>query len=110
MLNPWLSLPFQAARLGWETQTIVLGELMRIAGARTDRKPASALDTIKMAPLAEDRGGLGHTDARLEKLLLRVLPAPDRVSHARAVRRGGGVTPTQYMWQLFITCQAPSRD
>ena len=61
MLNPWLSLPFQAARLGWETQTIVLGELMRIAGARTDQKPASALDTIKMAPLAEDRGAVAAT-------------------------------------------------
>jgi hypothetical protein len=58
MLNPWLSLPFQAARLGWETQTIVVDQLMRIAGASTDRKPASALDTKKMAPLAEDRGAV----------------------------------------------------
>ena len=58
MLNPWLSLPFQAARLGWETQTILVDQLMRIAGASTDRKSASALDTIKMAPLAEDRGAV----------------------------------------------------
>jgi hypothetical protein len=56
--NPWLSLPFQAVRLGWETQTVVVDQLMRIAGARTDRKPASALDTIKKAPLAEDRGAV----------------------------------------------------
>jgi len=56
MLNSWLSLSFQAARLGWETQTIVVDQLMRIAGATTsDRKAAGALDTINMAPLAEDR-------------------------------------------------------
>jgi hypothetical protein len=61
MLNPWLSLPFQAARLGWETQTIMVDQLMRIAGASTERKPASALDTIKTAPLAEDRGAVAAT-------------------------------------------------
>jgi hypothetical protein len=60
-LNPWLWLPFQAARLGWETQTIVVDQLMRIAGASTDRKPASAWDTIKMTPLAEDRGAVAAT-------------------------------------------------
>jgi hypothetical protein len=56
MFNPWLSLPFQAARLGWETQTIVVDQLMRIAGMSTaDRKAAGALDTEEMIPLAEDR-------------------------------------------------------
>ena len=61
MLNPWLSLPFQAARFGWETQTIVIDQLMRIAGVSSDRKPANALDTIKMAPLAEDQGAVAAT-------------------------------------------------
>ena len=60
MLNPWLSFPFQAARLGWETQTIVVDQLMRIAGASTDRKSAS-VDTIELAPLAEDRGAVAAT-------------------------------------------------
>jgi hypothetical protein len=59
MLNPWLSLPFQAARLGWETQTIVVDQLMRIAGMSTaDRKAAGALDTEEMIPLAEDRAAV----------------------------------------------------
>jgi hypothetical protein len=56
MLNPWFSFPFQAARLGWETQTIVVDQLMRIAGMSTsDRKAAGTLDTKEMIPLAEDR-------------------------------------------------------
>jgi hypothetical protein len=56
MFNPWLSLPFQAARLGWETQTIMAGQLMRIAGMSTsDRKAAGALNTKEIIPLAEDR-------------------------------------------------------
>jgi hypothetical protein len=56
MLNPWLSFSFQTARLGWETQTIVMDQLMRIAGASiSDRKAAGALDTKGMIPLAEDR-------------------------------------------------------
>lgn len=60
-MNPWLSLPFQAARLGWETQTIMVDQLMRIAGVSTHRRPASALDTKKTAPLAEDRGAVAAT-------------------------------------------------
>jgi hypothetical protein len=56
MLNPWLSLPFQAARLGWETQTIVVEQLMRIVGTSTpDPKAACALDTKEMIPPTEDR-------------------------------------------------------
>jgi len=48
MLNPWLSLSFQAARLGWETQTIVVDQLLRMAGtSNSDRKVAGALDTIE---------------------------------------------------------------
>jgi hypothetical protein len=55
MLNPWLTLPFQAVRLGWQTQTIVVDQLMRIAGISTsDRKMTGGLDT-KEIPLAEDR-------------------------------------------------------
>ena len=41
MLNPWLTLPFQAVRLGWETQSILADQMMRLAGLGTsDRKPA----------------------------------------------------------------------
>jgi hypothetical protein len=56
MLNPWLSLSFQAARLGWETEATVVDQLMRIAGVGTsDRKAAGSVDTNKMAPAEEDR-------------------------------------------------------
>jgi hypothetical protein len=53
MLNPWLSLSFQAVRLGWETQTIVVDQLLRMAGTSNSDRKAGALDT--MIPLAEDR-------------------------------------------------------
>jgi hypothetical protein len=41
MLNPWLSLPFQAARLRWETQSIVMDQMWKLAGVGiSDRKAA----------------------------------------------------------------------
>jgi hypothetical protein len=52
MLNPWLSLSFQAARLGWEAQTAVVDQLMRIADVGAwDQKAAGSVDA---APPAED--------------------------------------------------------
>ena len=55
MLNPWLSLSFQAVRLGWETQTNVVAQWMRIAGASTpDRKAVAISDRKETAPAAED--------------------------------------------------------
>jgi hypothetical protein len=41
MLNPWLTLPFRAIRLGWETQSVVADQMMRLAGLGvSDRKAA----------------------------------------------------------------------
>jgi hypothetical protein len=41
MLNPWLTLPFQAVRLGWETQSFMADQMMRLAGfGSSDRKAA----------------------------------------------------------------------
>jgi hypothetical protein len=41
MLNPWLTLPLQAVRLGWETQSIIADQMMRLAGfGSSDRKAA----------------------------------------------------------------------
>jgi hypothetical protein len=41
MLNPWLTLPFQAFRFGWETQSVVADQMMRLAGLGiSDRKAA----------------------------------------------------------------------
>jgi hypothetical protein len=60
MFNPWLSLSFQAARLGWETQTAVVDQLMRIASARySDRK---AIDIVNMkSPAHLDRAAVAST-------------------------------------------------
>ncbi len=51
MQNPWLTLPFQAVRLGWETQSVIADQMMRLAGfGRPDRKAAG--DFIpEVAPL-----------------------------------------------------------
>ncbi len=52
MLNPWLTLPFQAVRLGWETQSIVADQMMRLAGfGISDRKVAgnSMADIVPLA-------------------------------------------------------------
>jgi hypothetical protein len=43
MLNPWLSFPLQAVRLGWEAQSMVVDQMMRLAGmSMWDQKPPSA--------------------------------------------------------------------
>jgi hypothetical protein len=48
MLNPWLSLSFQAARLGWETQRLVVDHWLRIAGmTASNRKAAGAFETLE---------------------------------------------------------------
>jgi hypothetical protein len=56
MLNPWLSLSFQAARLGLKTQSLVVDHLLRIAGtAPANPKPASVSGSIQTASPEEDR-------------------------------------------------------
>jgi hypothetical protein len=56
MLNPWLSLSFQAARLGWETQAAVVDQLMRIAGVGTsDQKVGGSVDANEIALAPHDR-------------------------------------------------------
>jgi hypothetical protein len=50
MLNPWLSLSLQAARLGWETQSLVVDQMMRLAGVgNTDRESAGDFEHNTMA-------------------------------------------------------------
>ncbi len=57
MLNPWLSLPFQAARIGLETQRIgletqarVFDQLLRMAGINpSDQSAGSASKAIRMS-------------------------------------------------------------
>jgi hypothetical protein len=53
MINPWLTLPFQAVRFGWETQSVLAHQMMRLAGLGTlDRKPAGdfVADTTALPP------------------------------------------------------------
>ena len=45
MLNPWLTFSINAARFGWETQSIMVDQMMRLAGAdaldrHQDRDPS----------------------------------------------------------------------
>jgi hypothetical protein len=50
MLNPWLTLPFQAVRFGWETQSVVVDQMMRLAGLGiSDRKAAGNFVTTTTA-------------------------------------------------------------
>lgn len=56
MINSWLVLPFQAARLGWETQTLLVNRWLQLAGMNPDGKASSAVaekiqpDIVEMAP------------------------------------------------------------
>jgi hypothetical protein len=55
MLNPWFSFSFQAARLGLETQSLVVDRLLRVAGmAPLDRKAASTPEIPQTASPKED--------------------------------------------------------
>ena len=41
MLNPWLTFPLRAVRLGWETQSILADQMIRLAGfGISDQKAA----------------------------------------------------------------------
>jgi hypothetical protein len=54
MLNPWLALSFQAARLGWEAQNVMALRLMRLAGGGTaGQSEAHLMVTEKVAALTE---------------------------------------------------------
>jgi hypothetical protein len=54
MLNPWFALSFQAARLGWEAQSVMALRLIRLAGGgASGRSEARLMVTEKMTALAE---------------------------------------------------------
>jgi hypothetical protein len=43
MFNPWLSLPLQAVRFGWDAQSMMMEQMMRLTGMRSaEQKPPSA--------------------------------------------------------------------
>src|SRR6266550_3961603 len=54
MLNPLFALSFQAARFGWEMQSVIALRLMRLAGGGASaQSEARRIGTEKMAALAE---------------------------------------------------------
>jgi hypothetical protein len=54
MLNPLFALSFQAARFGWEMQSVITLRLMRLAGGGVSaQSEARRIGTEKMAALAE---------------------------------------------------------
>ena len=54
MLNPWLALTFQAARLTWEAQSVMALRLMKLSGGGSAaHSEASAMFTEKVAALSE---------------------------------------------------------
>jgi hypothetical protein len=55
MLNPWLSFPLQAIRLGWDAQFMVVDQMMRLAGMRVaEQKPATASAADTAATVATE--------------------------------------------------------
>jgi hypothetical protein len=70
MLNPWLALSFQAARLGWEAQTVLALRFMRLAGG----------------------GAAGHAEAR-RMVTEKVTAFTEAHTAATAVAVTGGNAP-----------------
>jgi hypothetical protein len=74
MLNPWFAFSFQAARLGWEAQSVMALRLMRLAGGGSSGQSEGChMVTEKVAALAEAqtaaaivaiKGGNGREVAR----------------------------------------------
>ena len=66
MLNAWLSLSFQAARLGWDAQNVMALRFIRLAeGGASGQSEAYLMVTEKVAALAEAtavaiKGGKGN--------------------------------------------------
>jgi hypothetical protein len=58
MLNPWVELSFQAARLGWEAQNMMALRLMQLAGGDAAGQSAAPV-TEKVVALSE-----AHTAAK----------------------------------------------
>ena len=73
MLNPWVAFSFQAARLGWEAQSVMALRFMRLAGGSAGQSDRRRMVTEKLAALAEAqtgaaivaiKGGNGHAVAK----------------------------------------------
>jgi hypothetical protein len=73
MFNSWITLTFNAARLGWEAQNVIALRLLRLAAGRIGPTEAGLMITEKIAAATEAQaiattfaleGGNGHTEAQ----------------------------------------------
>ena len=53
MLNPWLSLPLQAVRFGWDAQSMVMEQMLRLTGMRSAEQKSPSAPTAHTAAAAE---------------------------------------------------------
>jgi hypothetical protein len=54
MLNPWFAISYQATRLAWEAQNVMVLRLMRLAsGGASGTSEANRMVTEKLSALAE---------------------------------------------------------
>ena len=71
VLNAWLALSFQAARLGWDAQNVMALRFIRLAdGGASGQSEAYLMVTEKVAALAEAtavaiKGGKGNEVAKM---------------------------------------------
>jgi hypothetical protein len=96
MWNSWVALSFEAARLGWEAQSVIALRLMRLAtGGVSGRSEAGLMVTEKVLALAEAQsaiatvaiqGGNGQDAARK---VVRVYKKRVRGNKPRLSRRTG---------------------
>jgi hypothetical protein len=61
MLNPWLTLPPQAVRLGWETQSILADQMMRCWLRHLGSKAAGSFIAPTALPTVERNAPEGPT-------------------------------------------------
>ena len=72
MLNPWLAFSIRATRLGWETQSMVVDQLMAMAGMKTaDRHAAGDAQPRTETPIHavkdEKRGKVAQQVSKVHK-------------------------------------------
>jgi hypothetical protein len=93
MLNPWLALTFQAARLTWEAQSVMALRLMKLSGGGSAaHSEARAMFTEKVAALSEALAVAtsatlgGSNGARTAKRVLNVYRSRVRSNQRRLSR------------------------
>jgi hypothetical protein len=85
MLNPWLTLSLQAARLGWATQSAMMDQFTRVAGgvaASPQETPADMPQTRAPEAAQSPPGtGIGSGPAPVAAALTTKQRAPREVAH-----------------------------